>query len=162
MPSFIPGTLEENLVFGVPHGDPDGRSARVLAICRRLQLAEDVLQHMHEVHPWADVLSQTQCQLVSLARALIANPEVLCLHKPVMVFSDSTAHLLVRALREFVDSRGFEQDPSERHLRRLRTCVMTTSSNAAMELADATFHVSLTEGIRKIVDQSSDAAERNR
>merc|ERR1712187_519364 len=89
IPTLFYGTLYANLIFGVHNNHPltfhsDSRHGRVLGICRRLGLGDDVLQLVRSEHVccWSFLLSETQLRLVSLARALIANPEVLCIHHP--------------------------------------------------------------------------------
>lgn len=147
---FIPGTLWRNLVFGCPPDSAEASEERVKRICKRLRIPSEVMDFMNRDVPFGQVLSQTQCQLVTIARALIANPEVLCIHKPTLVFSAAAGRLVDAVLREFVDQRGFEVDPDTRSLRRPRTCIMTTTSSADIGLADAVFHVGFQRGIRTL------------
>ena len=88
-PLFIRDTLYANLVFGLHDpGSQDGSRERVTDICRRLGLRPDVqkLIRSEEVLRWEDILSDAQKQAVSIARALIFNPELLCMETPTEVF----------------------------------------------------------------------------
>lgn len=147
-PMYFAGTLKANLLFGVSPDDPDGSDERIKKICMELGLPEHVLQLLEtdEVHDWDEMLSQTECQILSLARALIANPEVLCIHKPAMVFHEDASKHIFQLLRDFVDQKGIYQDTSTKHLRRPRTCIVTCQNAMnkvlAGQLADKAFHVS--------------------
>lgn len=81
-------------------------------------------------------LSYTDTAMVHLARALIANPEVLVVHRPARHFDARTGELIMRLLREFVNNRGIEIDRESRHRRRPRTCFFSTDSQWAAEQAD--------------------------
>jgi ABC-type multidrug transport system fused ATPase/permease subunit len=143
-PMFFPGTLKENLLFGVSPGDPDGDDLRVEKVCRKLGLPEQVLQYLetNDKMDWGSMLSQTQRQILSLARSLIANPEVVCIHKPAMIFDEASSKDIFQVLRDFVDDRGLFQDPDTKHLRRPRTCIITSNKISAEQVADRTYHVS--------------------
>lgn len=150
-PLFFEGTLEDNLLFGVAPGDDDGRLERVQQICQKLGLDKEVVEQAESnaEHVWSDVLSSTQCQLLSIASALIANPEVLCIHKPTQTFDSLTATKVTEVFKEFVEKRGLVQ-LSPVSARRPRTCIMTLSRNNNLELADAVFDVSREHGIRRL------------
>lgn len=164
-PMFFFGSLIENLTYGVHPGHSDGRIERVRRICELLCISSSVMAHINESSTdvsqkdkcvWADVLSETQCQLLCLVRAFVANPEVLCLHKPTQLFDDQTTDTVTRLIRRFVDEKGLEENSSKFHLRRPRTCVITASQKQVLSRADAIFHVSQEEGI-KLWDQKSAA-----
>lgn len=148
-PMFVEGTLIENLRFGVAAGSKDGDAKRVNRIVKRLGVAQEIFGILEEEeaalsnpaqtlvsHPWDTVLSPTQCQLLHLARALIANPAVIICHKPTSVFGDPSTKLseelkrqtpdITATLREFVKNRGLEQDPKGISSRRPRTCIMSS------------------------------------
>lgn len=125
---FMRGTLFSNLVFGVTGDDRDGSRERVLAICRKVGLPDDILQlveHDVEAVNWEDLLSQTESFLLSIVRALVANPEVMCLHKLALTYDDQTSDKVWKTLREFVECRGLGEDPSSWHLRHPRTCIVS-------------------------------------
>lgn len=152
-PMFFEGSILDNLLFGVATGDDDGRRDRVVEICTKLGLGEEIVRHtaLNDVHVWSDVFSATQCQLMSIATALIANPEVLCIHKPTQYFDAGTAHKVASVFREFVDLKGLEC-PGPRQSRRPRTCIMTTADNANLRFADAVFNITADDGIQLVKD----------
>lgn len=151
-PFFFHGTLLENLVYGVHEGNDDQRVRRVVAICRHLGIPEDCLRHLefNDEHLWPDVFSETQCQILSIARALIANPEVLCIHRPTELFDEAGRMKVAKSLRMFVDRKGLESTNTSSHYKRPRTCIATTSQPVLQGLAHRIFHVCLQTGIREV------------
>jgi len=150
-PLFYAGTLRENLVVGVAAGDEDGRPERVLEICAMLGIKDSLVSLMDtEEHNWRTKLSAAECQLLNLARALVANAEMLCIHKPTAVFNNASAQTVMQALRHYVEERGVCQNSSIIHLRRPRTCVFTAVRRAAVDFADDIIYVDQTGGARKI------------
>jgi len=149
---FFHGSLYENMTFGVRLGDSDGRLERVLSICARLGLGDSVLEALQipDVCEWGSVICETKQTLLSLARALIANPEVLCIHKPTEGFDKHTANIVLGVLQDFVRERGIEEDPATRHLRRPRTCIITSSRRQALMWADQLLHVSSAHGVVQV------------
>jgi len=155
-PLFFQGSLLTNLTFGVHEGDDDGKLERVLKICLRLGLPQQIQDCLHndecKLH-WDEVLSLTERHLLSIARALISNPEVLCIHKPTLPFDGSTSLLVLDMLKEFVEERGVFMDRMTYHERRPRTCIITASRVQALDMADAVYHVNAERGIQAL-DQS--------
>jgi len=154
-PMFFWGTLLENLTFGVPPGDEDSSKKRVISVCQRLRLPEEItnLVDSQDRTSWFQTLSQTQRALLTIARALIANYEVLIMHKPVLVFDEITSRMVLEVFREFVREKGISQDPDTWHLRRPRTCVVTASKMMGAQLADKVFRVSAAGGIERVPTQ---------
>lgn len=158
-PTFFHDTLMHNLCYGVGKDDNvDGSIERVVAVCKLLQVSEKVLKYLDPVNnknlfevkaDWGDVLSQTHRCLVSLARALIANPEVLVIHKPTVVFDDVTTENTFMALRTYVREKGVCLDLAGRATRRPRTCIITTARPKGVAVADRVFKVTPT-GITEI------------
>eukprot|EP00747_Dinoflagellata_sp_TGD_P139204 gnl/TRDRNA2_/TRDRNA2_175872_c0_seq1.p2 gnl/TRDRNA2_/TRDRNA2_175872_c0~~gnl/TRDRNA2_/TRDRNA2_175872_c0_seq1.p2 ORF type:complete len:198 (+),score=28.56 gnl/TRDRNA2_/TRDRNA2_175872_c0_seq1:513-1106(+) len=157
------GVFFSNLIFGVaPDATPDddefdndSRPERVLSIGTQLGFSPFVLELVKqgvdgEKHLWETILSQTQLALCMLARALIANPEVLCVHKPTMCFAEKGTVKIMRLLREFVDKKGVDMNPNALHYRRPRTCFMTSSKMLGIQLADKVYNVSLECGVHSI------------
>jgi len=145
-PLFYKGSLYDNLKFGVEKpDDPDGSMERVLRICTALDLPPRVLDLIKDTSlvdiVWATVLTATEKHLCLLARAFIANFEVLCLHKPTQQFGRETASRVITMLRQFVDEKGVEQDFKTRHLRRCRTCVFTTVSDLGFNSCDLIYEI---------------------
>eukprot|EP00441_Pelagodinium_beii_P046865 CAMPEP_0197622862 /NCGR_PEP_ID=MMETSP1338-20131121/2984_1 /TAXON_ID=43686 ORGANISM="Pelagodinium beii, Strain RCC1491" /NCGR_SAMPLE_ID=MMETSP1338 /ASSEMBLY_ACC=CAM_ASM_000754 /LENGTH=930 /DNA_ID=CAMNT_0043192633 /DNA_START=111 /DNA_END=2903 /DNA_ORIENTATION=+ len=156
-PMFVEGTLLANLTLGVGKqvggaGVADGSKERALAICKRLGLSEDVMHTIaadNLVCPWREVLSSTECALLHLARALIANPEILCIHKPTLYLNNEYSDLLYSVLKDFVANRGLDMDAREFHKRRPRTCIVTArrAQGAGAAMADAVFNISKEKGL---------------
>lgn len=151
-PSFFHGTLRANLAFGVGEGDPDGSAGRVCAICRRLGLPEGVVRFVasEEQLAWGEVVSLTQRHLLCIARALVANPDVLVMHKPTLAFDERTSVKVLGLLKDFVVRRGVEQEAGTWNRRRPRTCIITSSKMHGVEIADQVFHISSDGGIRQL------------
>jgi len=151
-PLFFRGTLLENLIFGVAPDDPDGRKERVVAICQRLGLPDNI-QNLVDTddREWIHVLTQTQRYLLSICRALVANYEVCCMHKPSLVFDELDSETILQVLRDFVTYKGIEQDASTSYLRRPRTCIVTVEKTVGVDLADRIFCVvNVADGIKEI------------
>lgn len=148
---FVRGTLHTNLSFGCQPGDADASMERVYAVCEMLAVSQKVLDHLKDddVHDWPQVLSQTQCQLLNLARALITNPEVLCIHRPLTLFSTDTKQHVMEALREFVDGKGLRLDWASHFQRRPRTCIMTKANSepSDKDMFNRCYQVSWEHGI---------------
>lgn len=162
---FIRGTLQENLAFGVGKDSLDADAARVLNICKRLGIRADILDdyltgvHKDAARNWSTLLSDTQAQLVQLARAFVFNPELLVLNKPCMRFGQAQTETFMKMMKDFVTSRGLEP-PVDKPLssRRPRTCVWVASASAGLVHADRIFHVG---GGRKIAEIKADDVERS-
>jgi len=88
------------------------------------------------VVPWQEKLSATEKHKIHLARALIMNPEVLVLHKPVTKYDTKTAAIIMRIIKEHVQNRGFHVSAHSVHRRRPRTCIFTPSNAEQMQRAD--------------------------
>lgn len=155
-PAFFNDTLMHNLIYGVGVDDKvDGSVDRVVAICKMLKVSDKVLKYldpndeeMYNVKAdWGDILSQTQRALVSLARAFIANPEILVIHKPTVVFDDSTTDNTFKCLRRFVEEKGLCMDSKGAAMRRPRTCIITTSRSKGVAAADHVFQIKPSEVI---------------
>mmetsp|Transcript_46580 Transcript_46580/g.87202 ORF Transcript_46580/g.87202 Transcript_46580/m.87202 type:complete len:154 (-) Transcript_46580:141-602(-) len=126
-----------------------------MTICRRLSLPKDVLDLIEQgssgpVKIWAEELSETQKRLLQFARAVITNPEVMCIHKPVMTYTDKYADKVLEMLREFCVHKGVEEDVETRHQRRPRTCVLTAAKVSSVRQADHVYLVSSKSGIRPV------------
>jgi len=88
------------------------------------------------VVPWQEKLSATEKNKIHLARALIVNPEVLVLHRPITSYDPKTATNMMRIIKEHVDNRGFQVNPHSVGRRRPRTCFFTPSNQDQMMKAD--------------------------
>merc|ERR1712151_825512 len=117
-----------NLTFGTASNDEDGCLDRVLEICTMLGLSADILKNVqHNTKDkllWPNKLSLTQGKLFCIARALISNPEIICLDRPCSTFDHETGHMLMDVFGKFVREKGVEQDRDTWHDRRPRTCIL--------------------------------------
>jgi ABC-type uncharacterized transport system fused permease/ATPase subunit len=148
-PMFLEGTLLYNLTFGSSEKKVD----RILAIARRFGIADTLLQTIKEdtlEARWLTLLSSTELAILHTVRAFVMNPEVLCIHKPTLFLNSEMADIMYTVLKEFVDNRGLEQDPSTFWQRRPRTCILTARriDGIGAKLADAVFYVSAESGMR--------------
>eukprot|EP00747_Dinoflagellata_sp_TGD_P034654 gnl/TRDRNA2_/TRDRNA2_137389_c1_seq1.p1 gnl/TRDRNA2_/TRDRNA2_137389_c1~~gnl/TRDRNA2_/TRDRNA2_137389_c1_seq1.p1 ORF type:complete len:267 (-),score=35.71 gnl/TRDRNA2_/TRDRNA2_137389_c1_seq1:70-870(-) len=152
-PVFFHGSMTRNLTIGVRGGEADSNPQRVRAICSRLGLPNKILDLIgtETNKPWGEVLSQTQSCLITLARGLIANFEVMCIHKPTLAYDEDTSLKVLVLLKEFTTHKGVEQDPASFDLRRPRTCLITSSKASGVEVCDSVLHVS-SSGL-KILDK---------
>jgi ABC-type multidrug transport system fused ATPase/permease subunit len=129
---FFKGSLYANLALGINRGSPDEQNLeeRMLKICACLGMPPHVTDFIKEghdgaVHPWASVLASSEQACIGIARAVIANPELLCIHKPLSGQPDERAHSIMELLRRLVDEKGVFMDPLQRSQRRPRTCLLT-------------------------------------
>jgi len=154
-PCFFRGPLLGNMTYGVRAGDPDGDKSRVKAIFRDLGLPFKVMNLLEEASAhfenWIDVLSTSQLHLLSIVRALVANPQVICIHKPSEKHSAEQGRQLLGVLKMFVEGGGLQQDAATIAKRkpRPRTCIMTNVKAIANEFADDIVFVSRS-GMRMI------------
>jgi len=157
-PIFFQGSLLDNLVFGCSAGDPDGSIERVIKICMCIGVPEDLLNllkrgHDGPVHTWAQMISDSNKCLLGIARALIANPEFMCIHKPLKGLNEGTSLKVETALLDFCVEKGLAQDESTRHLRRPRTCIITAANVESVPSAHHIYFVSKRAGIRHVPRQ---------
>jgi len=162
-PTFFHDSLNANLVYGLSkENKEDGSVERVNAVLREVFSTEEkdkntcvprkIADHlkkdnkaMFEVKAeWGEILSTTERSLLSLARAFIANPEILVVHKPTVFFDDATARNMFRCLNDFIIQRGLCMDPATVDHRRPRTCIITTARPQGVEVADVIFRVTPT------------------
>jgi ABC-type multidrug transport system fused ATPase/permease subunit len=149
---FLPVTLYENLVLGVVPGTKDGDMDRVLYILEELGVSEHIrtLVKSQENLPWISVLSQSQRHLLHLARVLIANPEIVCVHKPTLFYDERISVNVMKCLNEYVVKKGLGLDPNAWNMRRPRTVIMTTSKILTVESSGTIIHVSAKNGMREV------------
>eukprot|EP00930_Biecheleria_cincta_P003586 TRINITY_DN104521_c0_g1_i1.p1 TRINITY_DN104521_c0_g1~~TRINITY_DN104521_c0_g1_i1.p1 ORF type:complete len:929 (+),score=123.47 TRINITY_DN104521_c0_g1_i1:45-2789(+) len=142
-PLLLNESLINNLLLGASH-EEDKSLERVLSICRRLGLAKDILGMIksEEVHDWDAVLSIAEKHLLGIARALIANMELLVCHKPLANLSPECGHGVLTLLKEFIAARGVEQDSQTTHLRRFRTCIVSSVNQDCIQACDQCIWVS--------------------
>lgn len=149
---FCQGTLFKNVTFGCSEGDPDATPERVKCICSMIGMPAELMAYLDsdEVVAWPQVLSMTSRYMVSLARAFVFNPEVLCIHKPILSFDPAIGQRILGLFADYVHQKGLAQDPSKAYLRRPRTCIATVAKMNSVQAADQVYHVSAKSGIRLV------------
>jgi ATPase subunit of ABC transporter with duplicated ATPase domains len=140
---FLEGSVRYNLFFGIidhysqlENLDPEivDRAYRIL---QKLSLPAHIFAAVRgEVEINIAALPRSDRALLSLARALIANPEVLVLHTPGIFFGAVRRDLVMHVLQEYVDQRGLCLDPLTRLRRRPRTCIFSSSDFIDLKYAD--------------------------
>jgi len=144
---FFEGSLLENLTFGIKRGCKGGDEQRVRRICKELGISDEVLSYLGDhqaTHlPWNAIISNTHKVLLHLARALIASPHVLLLHRPMEIFDATQQTRIMDVLRKFVDERGLEQDDWAQPwaLRPRRTCIVESARVNVIRGADQVIYL---------------------
>eukprot|EP00746_Dinoflagellata_sp_MGD_P139348 gnl/MRDRNA2_/MRDRNA2_72819_c0_seq1.p1 gnl/MRDRNA2_/MRDRNA2_72819_c0~~gnl/MRDRNA2_/MRDRNA2_72819_c0_seq1.p1 ORF type:complete len:892 (+),score=122.99 gnl/MRDRNA2_/MRDRNA2_72819_c0_seq1:126-2801(+) len=143
-PLFYHGTLYENLCYGCAKGSSDSCPQRALKIAQLLNvkpslcdfLNENDEEKFKEQAEWGSILSYTQMLLLNFARALMANPEVLVLHKPLQHFDHQETETVLDVFKEFCRSRGVGLSSADLSYRRPRSVIMSSSSKQSIKVAD--------------------------
>ena len=95
---FVPGTVAQQITLG----DPDISAQRVCEVCRQVGLEESILalpQGYDTVVTGAVSFSWGQCQLLSIARAVAAQPPILLLDEITANLDSATEEMVMGALR---------------------------------------------------------------
>eukprot|EP00929_Paragymnodinium_shiwhaense_P013800 TRINITY_DN121651_c0_g1_i1.p1 TRINITY_DN121651_c0_g1~~TRINITY_DN121651_c0_g1_i1.p1 ORF type:complete len:958 (-),score=133.84 TRINITY_DN121651_c0_g1_i1:8-2881(-) len=88
---------------------------------------------------WQKQLTSTEQSLLHIARALIANPEVLVMQRPLHRFSGEMSQRVRDMLLAHVADRGLHLPPGERDKRRPRTLVYSCDSREECKAADIVY-----------------------
>eukprot|EP00747_Dinoflagellata_sp_TGD_P069484 gnl/TRDRNA2_/TRDRNA2_156148_c1_seq1.p1 gnl/TRDRNA2_/TRDRNA2_156148_c1~~gnl/TRDRNA2_/TRDRNA2_156148_c1_seq1.p1 ORF type:complete len:291 (+),score=31.83 gnl/TRDRNA2_/TRDRNA2_156148_c1_seq1:2-874(+) len=111
-----------NLTFGRQDADP----ARVRAVVKELHIRhiEPLLtqKQNEDDHDWRLQLTYTDRAKMHLARALIMNPEVLVLQRPLHHYDRPAAKLIFEVIKKHVQLRGIALPTGSLDRRRPRTC----------------------------------------
>jgi len=137
---FFTESLLKNIILN-NHLDEVGGIERVKGIMKDIGFREEILNHLRAEEDvnydeedelsenqmpkvdksWQNLMSHTHFPKLSLARALIMNPEVLVMHKPMLGFNRGESLKVAQLLREHVDQKGLCLNEEERFFRRPRT-----------------------------------------
>jgi len=90
---------------------------------------------------WFQAFSSTELSKFCLARALIANSEILILHKPFTSFEDEAKEQVARSLHEHVRSRGMALPTDTLIMRRPRTCFYSVVDPADVKWSDTVWRI---------------------
>jgi len=115
-------------------GDNEPRSSRTLSMSGGsymelpnidpAELAADIKQESSK-HLWQEPLTYTEKVKISLARALIMNPDMLVLHRPFHHFDIGTADDVLQVIKQHHENRGLCLPADERITRRPRCVVFS-------------------------------------
>merc|ERR1711879_904963 len=87
---------------------------------------------------WRHALTHTDRMVVHLARAIISDPNVLVIHRPLMrFFSHEMREGVMKTLQHFVRERGVGRDPAADKLERRRPRTVFFSSAHSHEAKEA-------------------------
>lgn len=135
---FARSTLTDNLTYG--HAcTPE----RVEAIMRDfinptesviLTLLQQEREGKFDPH-WSDKMTQTDIQIIHLARAVVFNPGFLAMERIMDVLNAEKALHVLGVIRKHVDERGL-YEPGEMSSRRPRTVIFSTLKNMALMPGD--------------------------
>jgi ABC-type multidrug transport system fused ATPase/permease subunit len=145
-PYFFEGTLMENMCFGVEIPS-DGEKNRVRKILTALHCEDCVDGGVDSTCTtmWQSQLTVKERHTLNLARALIANPYLLCIHKPTMAYGAKNSDVVMNLIKDFVRNRGVEQGNAPIESRRPRTVIYTSFRKDSTGYADKIFKIAQNE-----------------
>jgi len=155
IPMNMSGSLWSNFAVGkVYWRDNEAEAGRILRICRRLGFSTRLLDMLEgtmeqylagdesiETSRWQRRLSASDRSLITVARALIYNPEVLVMNRPTSQLSEITAGKVYELLKEFVRNRGVELPVEGVAKRRPRTAFISFVRMTGVAIADIVWSV---------------------
>jgi len=107
--------------------------------------------HFFQPTNWrASSLPYNERAKMCLARALIMNPEVLLLQRPLSHFNDNVRDAVMAVITEHCRQRGFGMPHEDWEYRRPRTVVFTAATYNELTLADCIWEVRGAQGVRQI------------
>jgi ABC-type multidrug transport system fused ATPase/permease subunit len=119
---------------------------RGVRVCKALdmmpKIVEAVERHADHTGTHLKGLSLTTKVRIQVARALVANPEVLVLHMPVDSLREAQGDKVIKQLVNFVRNKGVELPPDDCGRRRPRTCLFTSNHAYFLNQADKVWSVS--------------------
>lgn len=151
-----------NLLFGCPDTTlVDANRVRLILEMMEMKatlslIEEDLLRHAkgaegeespknsstyEDAGTWLDGLTYTEKVKLHLSRALIMNPEVIVLQRPLHHYDYKTSKLVMDVLKAHVRERGLGLPEEGRPHRRPRTCFFTVEDVSQAEQADVAWHI---------------------
>jgi ABC-type multidrug transport system fused ATPase/permease subunit len=153
-PLFLKRSLWSNLAIGQFYWtDRVAECDRVLRICRRIGVGKVILSVLEKNKDdfvngiddvdigWQLALSNSERVLISLARALIYNPEVLVMNRPTQRLPDSASKQVIKLITEYVRNRGVDLPADTTHRRRPRTAFVSFVRCEGVRQADVIWKV---------------------
>eukprot|EP00930_Biecheleria_cincta_P013357 TRINITY_DN11951_c0_g1_i2.p1 TRINITY_DN11951_c0_g1~~TRINITY_DN11951_c0_g1_i2.p1 ORF type:complete len:809 (+),score=134.74 TRINITY_DN11951_c0_g1_i2:116-2542(+) len=90
---------------------------------------------------WMKTLTYTDTVKISLARAILMNPEVLVLHRPFHHYDNDTGDRALKQLKEHHKNRGLGMPEEERLCRRPRSVFYSPETEGQAEKADVVWQI---------------------
>lgn len=146
---FYSGTLYENLIFGMSKESSGASKERVMEVCTLLDIEANVMDYLDLEEDWAEVLSESQRKLLNIARALINNAEVICLHKPMSKLDPSQPPKVLEVLHGHIASKGLALN-SDSSSRRPRTIFLSSCNPTVVLAANSIYQIRRATGIVKV------------
>ena len=114
----------------------------------------------HSASGWQNLLSATDRRVIHLARALVTNPHVLVLHRPLAALDEDVAAKVLAALRQFISRRSLFSDSNPSNLLR-RTVIFSSSTldDNALEAADDIIYVGTPFGGATLLQEAHRATQ---
>jgi len=110
-----------------------GRKKEVFAEIEDVRVIEQSAPHMGR---WQEKLAYAEKAKLHLARAMIVNPEVLVLQRPLVHYDDAASLAVMGVIREYVSNRGLCLPAHLVSRRRPRTCFFSPSTKGQAAQAD--------------------------
>jgi len=95
---------------------------------------------------WQETLASAERAKIHLARALIVNPEVLVLQRPLIHYDDREAPVVLEVITDFVNKRGICLPEASINRRRPRTLFFSPSTQAQAKKADVVWRLNKGKG----------------
>eukprot|EP00929_Paragymnodinium_shiwhaense_P087195 TRINITY_DN47463_c0_g2_i1.p1 TRINITY_DN47463_c0_g2~~TRINITY_DN47463_c0_g2_i1.p1 ORF type:complete len:856 (-),score=179.08 TRINITY_DN47463_c0_g2_i1:75-2642(-) len=133
---LLNGSFLHNIVLNSTM-DRVGGVGRVIDICRLLNFEPELIEELRAPQPeegedvntrWTQRVSNTSFARLHLARALVMNPEVLVLHKPLARFNLPEMQKVLGVIRRHVDDKGLLLCDVEKVFRRPRTVFISLAA----------------------------------
>ena len=131
-------TVRDNLAYGIkmsPSTDHAALEKRCRAVLAGLggEKAKDLLENFNTPgYLGVDGCKVTRMsrQLIHIARALVMNPEMLIVHKPMPLLSPEVRPMVLAAFQEYCHNRGYLMSKTEPLIRRRKRTLIYTGYTA--------------------------------
>jgi len=141
--SHIPASQWREEMIGGFKKSMEGGCAGLLEKCMADDDDDEIEQAYEDSHHehWANDLSYSEKCKLHVARALIMNPEVMVMQRPLYHYGVRDSKKILQAIRDHVDCRGLEMPLAGRSKRRPRTVIFSTETDAECKICDAVWEL---------------------